>query len=1422
MSDLELTLRLTADGRGFTGVVRASREQVDQLNQSVRETGDSGRRGAQGLDRVDQSARTAGQSLGSLRGLASLAAGALATIGAGQFVSNLIQVNTETQQLQASLETVTGSAENASAAWATLETFAKTTPFTLDQSVNGFIKMKSLGLDPTTSALESFGNTASAMGKDLNQMIEAVADASTSEFERLKEFGIKASQEGGRVSLTFQGVATEIESSSAAIVGYLEEIGSAQFAGAMERQMETLGGAASNLQDNIDGLFRAIGDAGANDLTSAAILSLSDGVSSLADNLETVGDVALLFSGILAGKLVTSLAASAKAKGVSTLASISAAKAEAVAAQQTLRRAGAELNAATVIQARALADARATAGTNAHAFAMQNLVAASTRATAAQLAHTSATTVAAAAMGRASIAARTLGGAMTLMGGPLGVALIAAASLYAFREELGLVKPEAQSVADGIDDVNRAMKDLSATGRQDMISGLKQSLIDARGELARLRKDLEELPATGGAAGNGFLPGGVGGLQGMQVQTQISDRMRAIELLEAKLVTATKAQNELLNAPLTIPGGNPMDTIGSGGDANSAAAKLQEEMTLLKARNGLIEAGMKASDAATVMDEIALEMKLEAQGLTTAQAREYIQLAESIKAAEQAQTEAEKAQVDFQQSLASLVNELDPVGAAFEDVYAKQQLLIEAAAQGKISTEQLEKYMKVLVDDLADAGEDGGEKAATAMEAEMGQAANRVAGALQSAITSGDWGGVGASIGGALAGAVGGMVTQSLMESMSGQAGAALLGPIAGAIAGGVAGLAMAKIGSLFSFGDWDPTEARQAAQGTGTVLGSIDEKSASIAKAVDISADATSELVGINRAMLRALQSVQLGIEGASARVVRGASNVGFDAPSVSSGSNLLGSISGGVLGGSVGGYLGLAAGSALGGASGALMGAALLGPLGILGGVLLGDVIGKLFGGKSRQVDEGINIIGGYIGDLVDDVVVQSFATFRVKKNVFSSTKTKEKYQNLGEEVTNQFALVFEGVLDSVLAGADALGIDGAAAANGFSVGTQRLSLEGLNAAQQQAELEAYFGTVFDNLAGYTVPFLEEFQRAGEGLGETLARVATQTQVTQQAVDQLGITFSDLSGRDLVEASQRLVELGGGLEQFIGSMQGFIKNFASDAQQFEIAQNGLTTALEQSKLTLPNARDGYYELLQAQDGSTAAGAQNIATLLRLQDTADTYYTMLEDYQSDLLTNGLREAEAAAQAVTSAIDSLSVQTDAFSRNQRAAALDTLRAMAESGVVRPGSDLTSALDTATSINNGEFGTVEDYVREVARTGAVLADLDAITQEQVTVEQRMLDSLEQQNQLLVDGNAAQIAALNDLQSSVDRNTASSAPVSPSGIATSRMTGLDVTALVDEVRALRTELKASQGSIARHTQKSARVLERLEIDGIEVRE
>jgi hypothetical protein len=225
-------------------------------------------------------------SLDSVRRVAILASGALAGLGLAQFSRNTFGAISSAQKLQASLETVTGSADAAGQAWESLLEFASETPFTLEQSVQGFIRMKSLGLDPTNDALRSFGNTASAMGKDMMQMVEAVADATTGEFERLKEFGIRASKEGNQITFTFQGVETTVRNSSEAISEYLQSIGENQFAGAMADQMDTLGGKMSNLQDSVYQLYIAIGDAGATDAFSGSIDRAADSVERLTAAIE--------------------------------------------------------------------------------------------------------------------------------------------------------------------------------------------------------------------------------------------------------------------------------------------------------------------------------------------------------------------------------------------------------------------------------------------------------------------------------------------------------------------------------------------------------------------------------------------------------------------------------------------------------------------------------------------------------------------------------------------------------------------------------------------------------------------------------------------------------------------------------------------------------------------------------------------------------------------------------------------------------------------------------------------------------------------------------------------------------------------------------------------------------------------------------
>lgn len=1394
MSELELKLKLTADGQGLTGQVRASREQVEQLNRSVNRTGDAAGRGARGLDTVGDSADTAGQSLNTMRGYATLAAGALATLGAGRLVGSLIDVNTETQRLQASLATVTGSTEAATAAWETLEDFAKTTPFTLDQSVNGFVKMKALGLDPTTEALTSFGNTASAMGHDLNQMIEAVADASTSEFERLREFGIKARQEGDQVSFIFQGTTTTVGNNADEIVRYLEKIGNTEFASAMQRQMATLGGASSNLQDNIDALFREIGEAGANSLASSAILTLSESAETLSENLDTVGDIAKVFAVLIGGRLA---------------ASVGTATASFVAGQIQAAR---------------------------YHMAIASMVTTSQAAAAGQIAL--ATSV--------GVASR----ALAVLGGPIGLVAVAAGAIYAFREELGLVEPAAQTTAEAIDEVNRAFRDLSATGRMDLISDLELQLASARGEISQLKNELDDLPQTSPIGAGSLYVASVG--QSTALKAQIEDRLEDIELLEVKLQAARKAQNALLNETPTIPGGNPLDEPVAPVDA-AGVEKLMEELVALRTRNALIESGMEASESAKILEEALLEIRLEAQGLTAAEAEEYVRLKNSIEQAEQSAERAARERQSLAEQFRAIREELYPSAAEVSQAQRYFDIIDRYAALENLDPRRVEAMKDRIRDGLKEAAEESAEDFANPFEA----TANSVAQSLQNAIASGDWDSLGDAIGAALATSISGIVSKSVTESLASnitansgafaQIGAAFAGPIAGAVAGGVAQLAIAEVSDWLSGSDWDPTEARQRAQGTGTVLGSIDAKSESIARAVEGSETGIGQLVGINQGMLRALQSLQAGISGASSRVARARDGIEFQTNDRFSQDQLaMGGL--GIAFGPGGFATGLGPMSLFTG---------LLGPFGdvldgVLGGLfsdtagflddltggLLSDIGGEVFGGGQEIKDVGIQLFGATLDEMIAGVregdrrfTAQAFASIEEDGGWFGSDKRFDRFERLGTDAERQISLVFGGIQDSVVAGAEALGFSSSAietALSEFRVKTQKISLEGLDAEEQAAELEAVFSGIFDQAADAVIPFLSEFQRAGEGLGETLSRVANQTLVAEEAVHRLGIGFDELSGRNLALASERLIEASGGLESFIGSMQSFINNFATDAQQFEIAQSDINRALGQVKLTLPETRQGYFELVQAQNGSTESGAENIATLLRLREAADTYYSMLEDRNDDLIDaqrTRLDSALEASDAVANAIERLTSVRGQGEANRDAARL-TLRQMIDSGQVQPGARLNEALDSVTAVSANDFASSEDYLRDFVQTSQLLGDLQAITDEQVTVEERMLSSLENQTLILQEGQQSQLDALRGIQgalgSPVQTAVPSSQPVFVAGAGVESDRGLAVMQdLLRELRTFRQDMSHTQGSLVTHAFNTSKRLKRLDYDGVLIR-
>lgn len=500
------------------------------------------------------------------------------------------------------------------------------------------------------------------------------------------------------------------------------------------------------------------------------------------------------------------------------------------------------------------------------------------------------------------------------------------------------------------------------------------------------------------------------------------------------------------------------------------------------------------------------------------------------------------------------------------------------------------------------------------------------------------------------------------------------------AMASMVASLGM-SIGGL-SGGIQDESADNQASQN----LNSWGEHSESIANSTDLVASSTEKLVGINTNMLEALKGLNLSITAAAGIAAKSITTpsinqdgLTFEYADISNIFEPLG------------------------------IEKLVMDPLG-----LFGKAIDKLFGGESKVTDEGIRIMGGYITDLIDDVTIDAFQTVKYKKWKFGSTKNKTQFENVGDDVESQFSLVFESIANSVAVGAEMLGMSQSEielAINSFELATQNLSLKGLDVDEKVEVINNYFSSVFNDLAIAVVPFLEDFQKAGEELGETLSRLATEVSVAEYIVENFGVNFGDKMAdpEAFIQAATNLAALAGGVEELAQQTSSFTNAFATDAQKFEIYEKALNGALQEVGLSLPSTTEGMYDLMASLDGTTEEGQQQIATLLGLTDTASAYFKLLEDMSG----SAFREAADALYGITEATRSMS--------------LESALAAARLGDF----SLAEQLDLSSiAPSTADFASQLDYNLARAETAAKLNELADLQSGSVSVEDKQLTVLEE--------------------------------------------------------------------------------------------
>ncbi len=186
-----------------------------------------------------------------LSGIASRLGPAAIATGIGVLAKSAIDVQMEFEKMGVVLANALGSNSEAQKAMKEIQDFSAKTPFQVDELTEAYLRLTNRGMQPTMDQMRQMGDLAASQGKSFIQLTEAILDAATGEFERLKEFGIKGRKEGDKVTLMFKNQTVEVKNTQEAISEAIRAMGDYEgVAGGMAAISGTLSGKVSNLKDN--------------------------------------------------------------------------------------------------------------------------------------------------------------------------------------------------------------------------------------------------------------------------------------------------------------------------------------------------------------------------------------------------------------------------------------------------------------------------------------------------------------------------------------------------------------------------------------------------------------------------------------------------------------------------------------------------------------------------------------------------------------------------------------------------------------------------------------------------------------------------------------------------------------------------------------------------------------------------------------------------------------------------------------------------------------------------------------------------------------------------------------------------------------------------------------------------------------------
>lgn len=473
-----------------------------------------------------------------------------------------------------------------------------------------------------------------------------------------------------------------------------------------------------------------------------------------------------------------------------------------------------------------------------------------------------------------------------------------------------------------------------------------------------------------------------------------------------------------------------------------------------------------------------------------------------------------------------------------------------------------------------------------------------------------------------------------------------------------------------------------------------------------------------------------------------------------------------GSMLPGSAGAFFSGVGGGAIPGvsSSAALAGGsfgAMLGPVAALAGV---DMVGRMLAGdKKLGGAEMIPVIGGFLAamfgrgpykfrqqSLQGTVSPSGFDgditnVFRSKGGLFMGNKHKSVTEQLTPEMQMLFDSTIGGFFQAASAATANLGLDAKLVEN-FTKEIQIKSEKGQKLTEEA--ITKMLQGIGDDIAKAAMPVVDEFKKIGETSIQTLSRLSNEFTVLTGAA---GLLFNKSAewSKGFVSSfgfgdRSAFLDKAGGADAFAGMVAGFAQNFLSNDQRMRPVIESLVSQRDKLGLSGINNRDQYVTAVQ----SGRLNQDQLIFLLKNQEAINQVFVYLD--------NIAKASPSAAEGLAAVSRELRI-TDAdstdYGRRLNKSIQDTTSAIAElegiakqlmgtvnqinpisineaRGIVSSGNAndprLQSALSTLSGMGADGFGSLIDFQRAKAQNAAAISSLQDSIAGQISTKNSELD------------------------------------------------------------------------------------------------